>query len=113
MRAFGGIDMKIISDYQDRWLIGGISSVQLTDFPIYGSRLEMIHQRMKDWHPECLSDLLIKPYRNPLLFYTFWFATSLAIVTMGLVLLSYKVSQDFRIIYNSQCISIETALMMQ
>jgi hypothetical protein len=88
MRPFGGIDMEIISDYQDRWLTGGISSVHVTDFPIYGSRLEMIHQRMKDWHPECLSDLFIRPYQNRLLFYTFWFATSLAIVTIGLAIYS-------------------------
>lgn len=70
---FSGIDMNIIRDYRDRWS-GNISSVHISDFPIYGSRLQHIHQRMTDWRPLHVLDLRHQPYRDPLSYYAFCFA---------------------------------------
>ena len=33
-------------------------SLQLADFPIFGTRLQHIHQRMADWRPLRVSELL-------------------------------------------------------
>ena len=70
---FEKIDMNIVDDYRDHWS-GDISAVHISDFPIYGSRLQSIHQRMTDWRPLRLRDLLIRPYRDSLSYYAFRFA---------------------------------------
>ena len=83
---FAGIDMEIIRAYRDRWS-GGNSSVHISDFPIYASRLEYIHQRMEEWSHLHLFDLWHRPYRNSLGYYALWFGVVfglLAIVSIAL-----------------------------
>ena len=70
---FEKIDMNIVDDYRDHWS-GDISAVHISDFPIYGSRLQSIHQRMTDWRPLRLRDLGIRPYRDSISYYAFLFA---------------------------------------
>ena len=65
---FEGIDMKIVRDYGVHWS-GGISSAHISDFPIYASRLEYIHQRMTDWRPLNVFHLRHQPYRDPVAYY--------------------------------------------
>lgn len=84
--------MGIVNDYRDHWS-GGISSAHISDFPIYASRLEYIHQRMIDWRPLRLLDLRHLPYRDPLSYYTFGFAILfgfLGVVSLIVTIVSLK-----------------------
>lgn len=88
---FKKIDMGIVNDYRDHWS-GDISAVHISDFPIYGSRLQSIHQRMTDWRPLRLKDLRIRPYRDSLSYYAFRFAMIFGLLG-GLGLLWSVISQ--------------------
>lgn len=79
---FEGIDMDIVGDYRDRWS-ANISSVHISDFPIYGSRLQYIRQRMTDWRPLHVFDLRHQPYRDPLPYYGFCFAIFFGVLGIG------------------------------
>ena len=70
---FEGIEMNIVNAYKDHWSLD-ISAVHISDFPIYGSRLQLIHQRMTDWRPLSLYDLRIRPYRESISYYAILFA---------------------------------------
>jgi hypothetical protein len=70
---FEGINMFVVRDYHDNWS-NCISLAHITDFPIYGSRLLAIHQRMADWRPLHLRDLRHRPYRDSVAYYAFMFA---------------------------------------
>lgn len=84
--------MDIIRDYSDHWS-ENISAVHINDFPIYGIRLQSIHQRMTDWRPLRLDHAFRhRPYRDSLPVYVFRFALLLGFVTVaGLVLNAYAV----------------------
>src|SRR5438876_10189856 len=80
--TFKGIDIDIIRDYRERWS-GGISAVHISDFPIYGTRLQSIHQRMTDWRPLRPDHALrFRPYRDSLPFYAFRFALFLGFLAV-------------------------------
>jgi hypothetical protein len=69
-----GIDMSLIEDYQKYWS-EDISAVEVGDFPIFGARLQTIHQRMTEWRSlEVKHALRHRPYRDSLPFYAFRFA---------------------------------------
>lgn len=94
---FKGIDTNTVRDYRDRWL-GNISAVHVTDFPIYGARLQSIHQRMTDWRPLRLDHAFrFRPYRDSLPFYAFRFALFLgALAAAGLILNIYNAVTNAR-----------------
>ena len=48
---FKGIELELVSDYCDRYR-AGVPSVHMRNFPIYGSRLQTIHQRLREWQPQ-------------------------------------------------------------
>jgi len=76
-----GINMDVIRDFRDNW-----SSVKtefrLQDFPIYGSRLQNIQRSMNEWRPQTIRQLAVRPYKDPVSFYAFWFATVIRIVSI-------------------------------
>ena len=73
--------MSLIEDYQKHWS-EDISAVQVSDFPIYGSRLQTIHQRMTEWRSLQVSHAWShRPYRDSLPFYAFRFALFFGILT--------------------------------
>jgi hypothetical protein len=73
--------MKLVHDYQDTWS-EDISAVHINDFPIYGTRLQTIHQRMTDWRSLRLwHSFWYRPYRDSLPVYAFRFGILLAGVT--------------------------------
>lgn len=98
---FKGIDMNIIRDYRDRWS-GSLSAVHISDFPIYGTRLQSIHQRMTDWRPLRLDHAFrFRPYRDSLPFYAFRFALFLgALAAAGLILNIYNAATSARKIHS-------------
>lgn len=83
-QCFKRIDLELVRDYCKNW---STHSLQITDFPIYGSRLQHIHQRMVDWRALALRDVRFRPYHDPLSYYAFWFAVfigSIGILGLGL-----------------------------
>jgi hypothetical protein len=55
---------------------------QLSDFPIYGSRLRYIQQRMENWRPEKIKELAIRGYGDPINYYLFWWSVLIGFVTI-------------------------------
>jgi hypothetical protein len=77
-----GVNTTLIEDYQKYWS-EDISAVHITDFPIYGHRLQTIHQRMTDWRSlEFWHSWNHRPYRDSLPFYAFRFALILGVLSM-------------------------------
>lgn len=85
---FEGIDMQVVRDYGDRWL-GEISAIHISDFPIFGQRLQYIHSRMTDWRHFYIKDLFYRDYQNPLAFYTIWFAITTIFLSLAIALASF------------------------
>src|SRR5579859_8059677 len=91
-KEFAGIDMDIVNDYRDRWS-GGIESVDISDFPIYGKRLQMVHQRMTDWRALSFRGLFRRHYRDLTPYYGFILAMTLGL--FGVVGLGWNVFVQF------------------
>ena len=88
------IDLKLVKDYCKNW---SEHSLQITDFPIYGSRLQHIYQRMVDWRALVIRDVRFRPYHDPLSYYAFWFAVIIgSIGFLGLGLNAAQVVSNFR-----------------
>jgi hypothetical protein len=79
------IDLNMLEDFNENC---SEPSLQLADFPIFGTRLQHIHQRMVDWRPLRVSELWKKPYRDPLPYFGFWFAAFIGVVGLVGVLLN-------------------------
>jgi hypothetical protein len=76
-----GIDMSLIRDFRDNYSPVQ-SDLQLQDFPIYATRLQCIQKKMNKWRPQTLRELAVRPYRDPLTFYAFWFATIFGVMSI-------------------------------
>jgi hypothetical protein len=79
------INLDHVRDYRANW---SEHSLQVTDFPIYGSRLQHIHQTMADWRPLRLKDVRFRPYHDPLPYYGFWFALFIGFAAIISLILS-------------------------
>jgi hypothetical protein len=76
--------MNLIRDFRDNYSPVQ-SDFQLQHFPIYATRLQCIQKKMNKWRPQSFRELAIRPYRDPLTFYAFWFATFVGVISvMGL-----------------------------
>ena len=79
---FQGIEMDLISDYC-RQHDDGIPSIHISDFPIYGIRLQAIYKRMIEWHPQSIRDLLHRPYGNTVSYYAFCFGFCIGLLNLA------------------------------
>lgn len=79
------IDLNVLRDFGESC---PEPFLDLADFPIFGTRLKHIHQSMIDWRPLRVSELWKRPYRDPLLYFGFWFGTFIGVVTVIGVLLN-------------------------
>jgi len=76
-----GIEMDLIREFRDKY--SPVSSdLQLQSFSIYAIRLQHIQRKMREWRPQSLRELAIRPYEDPLTYYAFWFATFIGVVSI-------------------------------
>jgi len=85
-----GVDKHFLHDFW-RSYSPVQSDLQLSDFPLYGSRLKHIRLTMREWRPQTWSEPAIRPYNDPITFYAFWFATLVGII--GVVGLATTIAQ--------------------
>jgi len=73
------IDMSIVRNFTESFVE---VPFQLGDFPILGSRLRYIHERMTGWRPLRFGQLFQRPYRDSIPFFAFWFAAVIGLVAV-------------------------------
>lgn len=79
-KAMLNSDYELIKMYQKRYAPSH-ADFGLHHFPIYASRLRYVIQKMDDWRPQSILQLAVRPYKDPLSFYAFWFATVIGTVS--------------------------------
>lgn len=78
-------DVTLLIDFRNNFCDG--ISFGLQDFPLYGSRLHYIQKRMNEWRPQRFAELRVRPYKDPVAYYTFWFAAYFGLLgVLGLCL---------------------------
>jgi hypothetical protein len=87
-----GIDMSLIREFH-KFYSPVDSDLQLQNFPVYANRLQCIQLKMSEWRPQSISELAVRPYKDPLTFYAFWFATIVGFV--GVFGLSIGIAQTY------------------
>ena len=69
-------------------LSSSLFDFQLENFSLYASRLQYIQRKMESWRQQTLNELSIRPYKDPITFYAFWFAGFFGFSSILLVLLA-------------------------
>lgn len=85
-------DLNWIKLYKERYVPEHLR-FQLHHFQIYGPRLRYILDTMDEWQPQTIPQLAIRPYKDPLSFYGFWFATIIGLI--GIVGLGTSIAQTY------------------
>jgi hypothetical protein len=87
-----GIDMDFVRSFRD--VFSPVQAgLRLEHFPLYGSRLCRIQLQMNEWRPQSFSELFIRPYRDPMTFYS----TQIAVIVgiLSILALGATLAQTF------------------
>jgi len=87
-----GLDMSLIREFRDHYSPVH-SDLQLQNFPVYAHRLQYIQRKMNEWRPQSILELAVRPYKDPITFYAFWFATIIGLA--GIFGLSIGIAQTY------------------
>ena len=73
--------LDLLIEFRDH--LSEVKDFQLRHFPIFASRLRNIQEKMNNWCPKRFRELAVRPYRDPLAFYAFWFAVLIGCVSVA------------------------------
>jgi len=77
-----GVDMTLLWEFQTIFSPVQPSDLTLQHFPIYGARLQGIQDKMNEWRPQRIRDLLVRPYKDPITFFAFGLAVLIGLITI-------------------------------
>jgi hypothetical protein len=92
--------MTLIREFRDNYLLIQ-SELQLQDFPIYASRLHSVQTKINEWRPQRFREMWIRPYKDPIAFYAFWFAGFIGLV--GILGLGATLAQTYATFKGLHC----------
>jgi hypothetical protein len=81
------IDTELMREFYRAYVVSDTDTVtdalRFEDFPIYGTRLRELRDRMNSWRPRTIrGKLFTRPYDDPLSFYAVWFGSIISLVTI-------------------------------
>jgi hypothetical protein len=83
-----GTDIKVVEQFLPSNFGTLNREYGLEDFPTYGFRLQNVQNRMREWDPRRLREIITVPYKGALTFYAFWFSVFIGLGGLASLILT-------------------------